>query len=148
MRIYGKRQRGAWVLRLVGPLALGNGQNDFRRAVEEVLQRGGLRLILDLSRVAYVDAAGIGELVRAERLVTGAGGELVLADVPRRVDDLLGMYGLRRNLSIVAAVEDAFRYAGAPPATAVSPASTTRSRGPGIMRRTTEGPWRATPIPG
>src|SRR5512134_985563 len=60
--------------------------------------RGGeRRVVLDLARVHDIDAAGVGELVRAYNVVRAAGGMLQIAKANRYVRQLLaiaGVYGI------------------------------------------------------
>jgi ABC-type transporter Mla MlaB component len=46
---------------------------------------------LDLARLAAVDAAGVGELVRAYNVTRAAGGILRLVGVPRKVGQMLDL---------------------------------------------------------
>lgn len=57
--------------------------------VRSVLQRGGKHLVLNLSRVGYVDSAGLGELVQSYSTVVKQGGHVRLAGVTERLNNLL-----------------------------------------------------------
>ena len=47
------------------------------------------RLVVDLSKVPYIDSSGIGELVSAYTAVRSKGGELKLLHLTKKVHDLL-----------------------------------------------------------
>lgn len=68
--------------------------NDLRDDVATMLKRGRRRIVLDLARVSDVDAAGVGELVRAFNLVYAAGGELRIANASERVEHFLRVTGV------------------------------------------------------
>jgi anti-sigma B factor antagonist len=68
--------------------------SDLRDNVAVMLKRGHRRIVLDLARVSDVDAAGVGELVRAFNLVYAAGGELRIANASERVNHFLRVTGL------------------------------------------------------
>jgi anti-sigma B factor antagonist len=62
--------------------------------VQARLFRGERRILLDLSRVTAIDAAGVGELIRAFNATRAAGGELRVARANRRVFRLLEVAGV------------------------------------------------------
>jgi anti-anti-sigma factor len=62
--------------------------------VQELLRRGERRVLLDLSGVSDIDAAGVGELIRAFDVAFGAGGALEIAAVSPRVHRVLETTGV------------------------------------------------------
>jgi anti-anti-sigma factor len=50
--------------------------------------------MLDLARVSRIDAAGVGELVRAYNMTTAAGGVLRIVNATTMVRELLELAGL------------------------------------------------------
>jgi anti-anti-sigma factor len=74
------------------------------RNVQARLDRGERRIIVDLSRLSAIDAAGIGELVRALNVATAAGGALRVIQPQPRVRRLLQLAGLLGILSREATV--------------------------------------------
>lgn len=62
MDIQESREGAVTVLKPLGPLVLGDA-DEFRRRLEEVLQRSLGRLVVDASAVAYVDSLGLEALV-------------------------------------------------------------------------------------
>ena len=159
MKITKKRRQGSWVLRLVGPLARGKNMSVLRAAVEGLARRGQRRVILDLAGVAYMDAAGIGEIILCDQRVRAEGGRMVLAAAPGHVRQILRLSNVIDHVPTMATVDDALRslrrsrrhmvqnarQAGV--AVRELPVSA-NSKGPAIIRRTNEGPWRFTPIHG
>ncbi len=65
-----------------------------RHRVQALLARGERRILLDLSQVTHIDAAGVGELVRAFNITSAAGGVLRIAHASGRVRLLLHLTGL------------------------------------------------------
>lgn len=47
---------------------------EVRRQLHDALERGGTRFMVDAAGVAFVDASGLGELVRLRNAVTPVGG--------------------------------------------------------------------------
>jgi anti-anti-sigma factor len=70
---------------------------ELRRRVLALRRRGERIVVLDLSRVRSIDAAGVGQLVQTYNSMIGANGMLRIVHVPRRVRELLeraGLFGL------------------------------------------------------
>jgi anti-sigma B factor antagonist len=77
------------VVDFTGEITLGEGSATLRRMVRELVDKGKHKILLNLSEVSYIDSAGVGELVAAFTTVRGAGGELKLASLTRRVHDII-----------------------------------------------------------
>lgn len=67
---------------------------ELRQALAARVRRGERKVLLDLARVHDIDAAGVGELVRAFNIVRGAGGMLQIAKANRYVRHLLAISGV------------------------------------------------------
>ena len=65
-----------------------------RHSVRALLRLGWRHIILDLARVSAVDAAGIGELVRAYNMTAAANGAVRIVHAPTRVRVMLERVGL------------------------------------------------------
>ncbi|MGC4082137.1 MAG: STAS domain-containing protein [Vicinamibacterales bacterium] len=57
--------------------------------VRSVLAAGDRNVLLNLAGVAYIDSAGLGELVNAFQMVKKQGGALKLVGVTKKLRDLL-----------------------------------------------------------
>ena len=57
--------------------------------VQSLIQQGTKNIVIDLSRVAYVDSAGLGQLVQAYATTKNKGGALKLVNVTKKLKDLL-----------------------------------------------------------
>jgi anti-sigma B factor antagonist len=66
---------------------------DFSGAVTGLLAAGSRKLLLDFSKVTYVDSATIGCLMDLYRQTTAAGGKLKIVGVQKRVETMLTMTG-------------------------------------------------------
>jgi len=93
--------------RLRAPLDSGLGQS-----VQARLFRGERRILLDLSRVTEIDAAGIGELIRAFNATSAVGGLLRVTRANTRVHQLLKVAGVVGLLTagVVRAPRQFYRY--------------------------------------
>ena len=73
---------------------------DFSGAVTGLLAAGDRKVLIDLSKVTYVDSATIGCLMDLYRQTTTAGGVLRLAGVQKRVETMLTMTGAQNFIEI------------------------------------------------
>jgi len=73
---------------------------DFTGVVAQLLASGDKRVLLDFSKVTYVDSATIGCLMDLYRQTTAAGGSLKLAGVQKRVETMLTMTGAHNFLEM------------------------------------------------
>ena len=73
---------------------------DFSGAVMSLVAAGEKQVLIDLSKVTYVDSATIGCLMDLYRQTTAAGGLLRLAGVQKRVETMLTMTGAHNFLKM------------------------------------------------
>ena len=73
---------------------------DFTGAIAQLLAAGNRKLLLDLSKVTYVDSATIGCLMDLYRQTTAVGGALKLVGVQKRVETMLTMTGAHNFLEM------------------------------------------------
>jgi anti-anti-sigma factor len=67
---------------------------EVRHSVRALLHCGQRHIVLDLTRVSDIDAAGIGELVRAYNLARGANGTVQVVNPTRWVREMIERAGL------------------------------------------------------
>jgi anti-sigma B factor antagonist len=90
MNISQRTVQGVCVLDIDGPITLGaDGSEKLGDKVRSVLQGGEKRVLLNVGAVAYIDSAGLGELVNAFTTVKKQGGALKLVGVTKKLKDLL-----------------------------------------------------------
>jgi len=94
MEIIRERCHDTWVLTLSGPLTLGAGVPLLRSALESLPPGETPRIVLDLTGVEYVDAAGIGELMRAHLSILQRGGQDMLAGLHGEAEEAFALTGL------------------------------------------------------
>jgi anti-sigma B factor antagonist len=79
------------VLDISGRITVGEGNVVLREIVRDLAEKENKRVVLNLSEVNYIDSSGLGELVKSHTTMRNKGGELKLANVSKRVSDLLQM---------------------------------------------------------
>ena len=91
MQISEKHSGSVTVIDLSGKITLGDGDMQIKDTIHSLLHRGRKHLVLNLAQVSYVDSAGLGAIVSAYTTTTREGGTLKLANVSKRLQDLLSM---------------------------------------------------------
>ena len=74
--------------------------SDFATTVTGLVQQGQRKVLIDLTPVTYVDSATIGCLMDLYRQISGAGGEVKLSGVQKRVETMLTMTGAHNFLEL------------------------------------------------
>lgn len=83
---------GVVVVRVEGQLIVGNRQ-DLKHLVQQHLDQGDRRFLLDFSRTSYIDSSGLGALVSLSRKAREHGGEIRLAGLN---EDLRSLFELTK----------------------------------------------------
>ena len=91
MHIEVRQAKDVMILDLKGRLTAGLGDQILRDAIDELLAEGRRRILLNLSEVAFLDSAGVGELVAGLKTSRRFQAELKLLNVGERVYSTLDM---------------------------------------------------------
>jgi anti-sigma B factor antagonist len=78
-----------------------------RSAIDDAVDSGSARLVVDLSGTSFVDSSGLGALVAGLKRTRQAGGDLRIAGATDQVRTVLGLTNLDRVLRPHERVEDA-----------------------------------------
>jgi anti-sigma B factor antagonist len=93
----------------VGKLTLSDGRTQLRDLIHVLSNTGHKKFLLNLAGVDYIDSDGMGELVRCYSVVRQSGGEMKLAQLNKRVADLLQITRLNTLFEIYSEEEVALR---------------------------------------
>src|SRR5690349_21558061 len=88
---------GITIVDLSGRVTLGEGADVVRDTVTRLIDRGDMKILLNLKEVTYIDSAGLGELVGSYATMTNRGGQIKLMHALNKVQDALRvtrLYGL------------------------------------------------------
>ena len=77
------------ILDLSGRITIGEGTLMLRDRIQQLLNTGARKFLLNLADVDYIDSSGVGELVGCFTTVRNAGGELKLLNLSQKVHDVL-----------------------------------------------------------
>ena len=79
------------VLACSGQITLGEATSEFRNRIRELLNQGVKKLVIDLGNVRYLDSSGIGELVGSYTSASNVGAKMKLANLTKKLHDLLSI---------------------------------------------------------
>ena len=116
------------VLDLAGPLYGWQAAGVMEDTIRRHCRSGTQTIVVNLARVRSIDCGGLGALVDAYNTMRDAGGEMRLASVTRRINDLLVITRLVTVFDTFHSVEEAIdrpmpAYCGVPEAGQLSPRS-------------------------
>lgn len=78
------------IIKVTGDITLNAGADVLLKdKIQSLLQQGRKKILLDLGAVAYVDSAGLGQLVQSHVTTSRNGGSLKLLSMTKRLSDLL-----------------------------------------------------------
>jgi anti-sigma B factor antagonist len=77
------------IVDIKGRITIGEGNVMLREIMVGLLAKGKKHVLLNMTDVAHLDSAGIGELVCSHTSVRKQGGQLKLANVNKKVQELL-----------------------------------------------------------
>jgi anti-sigma B factor antagonist len=77
------------IVDIKGRITIGEGNVMLREIMVGLLEKGKKHVLLNMTDVTHLDSAGIGELVRSHTSVRKQGGQLKLASVSKKVQELL-----------------------------------------------------------
>jgi len=119
MRISERQVGAVVVLDLSGPLYGWQAAGVMEETIRRHCRSGTLTIVVNLARVRSVDCGGLGALVDGYNTMRDAGGEMRLASLTRRINDLLVITRLVTVFDTFDSVEEAIEgpmpaYCGVP----------------------------------
>ena len=96
-----ERQEGdITIVTLSGQMLVDDGDLAFRKCIHDLVDRGRVRVLVDLGAVTYIDSSGIGMLAAKLKTVREHGGDLRLLHLNPKGQRLFGMLKLRTAFEI------------------------------------------------
>ncbi len=95
------------VVELTGKLALGRESQRIETLVDDLIKRGSLRAIFDMSGVDYMDSAGIGMIALAAGKLKESGGKLAIVAPDGKILQLFNQTQMTAIVSVSPTIENA-----------------------------------------
>lgn len=89
MKVSTRQSNEVTIVDLSGQIKLGEGSAALRDTVKDLVGKGQKKILLNLGDISYIDSSGLGELISAYASVRKQGGELMLLNLTKKVQDLL-----------------------------------------------------------
>lgn len=87
-----KHPSGTLIVEVEGQLIVGNRQ-ELKSVIQQALDNGERKLLVDFSKTGYIDSSGLGALVSISKKVREQGGELRLSGLN---EDLRSLFELTK----------------------------------------------------
>jgi anti-anti-sigma factor len=94
MEMTQKKHNDVLVLYPEGKITLGDGDQELGEAVRTELEKGARKILIDFSKVSYLDSSGVGELVGCYTSIKNKSGELRICGMNSRIFGLMKMTSL------------------------------------------------------
>jgi anti-sigma B factor antagonist len=95
------RERGdITILMLTGEMLLDDGDLAFRKYVHDLIDKGRVKILVDLAGVTYIDSSGVGMMAAKLKTVRDKGGDLRLLHLNPRGQRLLALVKLRTTFEV------------------------------------------------
>ena len=97
------------VVELTGHLHLGNELMGLEAAIKKIIVDGARKLVIDVSKLDYIDSAGIGMLVACNGQIDKAGGKMRVSGAQGTVAKAFEVVHMDRITSLDPDLDSAFR---------------------------------------
>ncbi|HEY6321381.1 MAG TPA: STAS domain-containing protein [Thermoanaerobaculia bacterium] len=109
MKVNVRQRDGVTILDLKGKITIGMGDVALRNAVQDAINGGATKVVINLKDVTTIDSSGVGELVSAFTTATNRGVKLSLANLPSKVSDILQITQLITVFDVFDSEDEAIR---------------------------------------
>ena len=89
-----RKKDGVTIIDLTGKIEIGVGAVALRVAVQEALDSGARKILVNLAGVTAIDSSGVGELLASRQTVVDSGGKLKLTSLSPRAHGVLALTNL------------------------------------------------------
>lgn len=107
MNLTQRNHQGVIIICPEGKITLGDGDQELGEAVRTALEQGARRIVINLSKVSYLDSSGVGELVGCYTSIKNKGGELRICGMNARIINLITMTSLHSVFDVKDTEEEA-----------------------------------------
>ena len=83
-----------------GKITLGDGDQELGEAVRTALTDGARKIVINFSKVSYLDSSGVGELVGCYTTIKQQGGDLRICGLNPRISSLIKMTSLNSIFAV------------------------------------------------
>jgi anti-anti-sigma factor len=107
MKMTTKTENGVMILCPEGKITLGDGDQELGEAVRSALGDGSLKIVIDFSKVSYLDSSGVGELVGCYTSIKNKSGVLRICGMSAKILGLMKMTSLYSVFEVFDTLQEA-----------------------------------------
>lgn len=107
MKIKQSQQGEVIVLQLSGKIMGGPDHEYFQTEIKKLIAEGNVDILLNMSKVSWVNSTGLGILVSAFHTLKKNGGRLKICEVNDRIDNILNVAQLKMVFETFEACDEA-----------------------------------------
>ncbi|MFO7768308.1 MAG: STAS domain-containing protein [bacterium] len=107
MQIRHSDKRGVAVLHLQGKIMGGPDATSLHEKLHELIEEGQLKVVVDLEDVDWMNSSGLGILIGGLSALRKSGGDLKLASVTEKIDEVLHITKLDRVFDVYGDIDSA-----------------------------------------
>jgi anti-sigma B factor antagonist len=100
------------VVDIEGRITVQEGADEFRDVARQLLNRGRVKIVLNMQKVPYIDSTALGELIRTYTSVSRQNGSVKLLNVSAHVHQLLVITSLLSVFDLFDSEADAVKSFG------------------------------------
>jgi anti-sigma B factor antagonist len=100
LHIEERRLNDVTLLVLTGQIVLDDGDLAFRRCIHDLIDRGEMKILVDLAGVTYIDSSGVGMMAAKLKTVREKGGDIRLVRLNARGHRLFSVAKLHTAFEI------------------------------------------------
>ena len=105
MRLETRTRGNVRVLELEGSFVLGSGDSELRETLDQLLEEGTARIVINVKHVHILDSAALGEMIAGTCKAHDKRGAVKIAAPPPRLREVLGRFP--ENFEVFETEEDA-----------------------------------------
>ena len=95
LRVEQREAGDVTILTLAGEMLLDDGDLVFRKVIHDHVEKGRVKILVDLAGVTYIDSSGVGMMAAKLKTVRDSGGDIRLMHLTTRGQRLLSLLKLR-----------------------------------------------------
>ena len=95
LRVEEREAGDVTILILAGEILLDDGDLVFRKLIHDLVEKGRVKVLVDLAGVTYIDSSGVGMMAAKLKTVRDKGGDIRLMNLTSRGQRLLSLLKLR-----------------------------------------------------
>ncbi|MBI5816490.1 MAG: STAS domain-containing protein [Nitrospinae bacterium] len=109
MKIETRKTETSVILDLVGNIRTSEDYSEFKKSIDEVIDKGAAKIIMNFAEVRFINSSGLGRLVLAAKKIKESNGVLGIINLSDDLKELFMFTRLDTKISIFKSEEEAVK---------------------------------------